>query len=222
MKRIILFGTLMLTLFTSGIVNAQQAKAPAKKPAPKPKPKTDSVMAKPEVAAETPKEAEGIHWLTMTEIQIKMREKPKKVFVDFYTGWCGWCKRMEATTFQNAALIKYINNNFYAMRFDAESQYSFNFNGKEYHFDPQYKANTFAVEMLKGQMGYPTSLFMMENFTNPTPIPGYHPVKEMEMILRFFGDNVCKHQDMGSYQKTFVSAWDNGEPATPMAPPPGH
>lgn len=220
MKRIMLFGLLWVALAASVMVNAQQAKAPAKKTVSKTKPRKDSVMAKPEVT-ETPKETDGIHWLTMTEIQVRMREKPKKVFVDFYTGWCGWCKRMEATTFQNPALIKYINNNFYAMRFDAESQYSFNFNGKEYHFDPQYKANTFAVEMLKGQMGYPTSVFMMENFQNPTPIPGYHPVKEMEMFLLYFGDNICMHKQLNDYQKTFVSAWDKGE-STPMAPPPGH
>ncbi len=218
MKRIMLYGSLFLALTGSVVADAQQKKAPAKKPAVKTQPKTDTVVAKP-VAA--PVEAEGIHWLSMTEIQIKMREKPKKVFIDFYTGWCGWCKRMEATTFQNPALIKYINNNYYAMRFDAESQYSFNFNGKEYHFDPQYKANTFAVEMLKGQMGYPTSVFMLENFQNPTPIAGYHPVKEMEMFLLYFGDNIFRHQQLGDYQKNFVSAWDKGE-SGPMAPPPGH
>ena len=218
MKRIMLYGLLLVGMTAAVVADAQQKKAPAKKPAPKTtQPQKDTVATTPEVA----KEAEGIHWLSMTEIQMKMREKPKKVFIDFYTGWCGWCKRMEATTFQNPALIKYINNNYYAMRFDAESQYTFNFNGKEYHYDPQYKANTFAVEMMKGSMGYPTSLFMLENFQNPTPIPGYHPVKEMEMFLLYFGDNIYRHQQMNDYQKTFVSAWDKGE-STPMAPPAGH
>ena len=217
MKRILIFSAFALACLGSMAAFAQTAKTTAKKTATKAKPKIDTAAATANVA---PKEAEGIHWLTMTEIQEKMREKPKKVFIDFYTGWCGWCKRMDATTYQNPALIKYINNNFYAMRFDAEYQYSFNFNGKEYHFEPQYKANTFAVELLKGQLGYPTSVFMMENFTNPTPIPGYHPVKEMEMFLLFFGDNICMHKSLTDYQKTFVSAWDKGE-TTPMAPPPG-
>ena len=219
MKRVLFLGFIFIALATANATNGQQKKATA----PKPKPKTAvaKVDTVKEQAKEPAKETDGIHWLTLREVEAKMREKPKKVFIDVYTGWCGWCKRMEATTFTNPALIKYINNNFYAMRLDAEMKESFQFNGKEYHFDPQNKANTFAIELLKGQMGYPTSVFMMENFQNPTAIPGYHPVKEMEMFLLYFGDNICMHKDMGSYQKTFVSAWDHGE-ATPIAPPAGH
>ena len=162
----------------------------------------------------------GIKWISIKEAEAKMKDHPKKVFVDVYTAWCGWCKRMEATTFTNPALIKYMNNNFYCVRFDAESHESFQFMGKEYHFEPQNKANTFAIELLKGQMGYPTSVFMMENFQNPTVIPGYHPVKEMEMFLLYFGDNICRHQAMGDYQKSFVSSWDHGD--TPDMTAPAH
>ena len=206
MKKVFLLAIAVISI--GNVVFAQDAKKPAAKTT---KPKTTTAPpAAPKTEVAAPKEADGIHWLTLTEVQQKMKERPKKVFIDFYTGWCGWCKRMEATTFTNPALIKYMNNNFYALRFDAESKESFQFMGKEYHFEPQYKANTFAVELLKGQMGYPTSVFMMENFQNPTPIPGYHPVKEMEMFLLYYGDNVCMHQGMGEYQKTFVSAWDKG------------
>jgi uncharacterized protein YyaL (SSP411 family) len=165
-------------------------------------------------------EEEGIHWISIKEAEQKMREHPKKVYVDIYTAWCGWCKRMEATTFTNPALVKYMNNNYYCVRFDAETHESFQFMGKEYHYEAQYKANTFAVELMKGQMGYPTSIFMLENFQNPQPIPGYHPVKEMEMFLLFFGDNIYRHQALSDYQKTFVSSWDHGE--TPNMAPPVH
>ena len=224
MKRILSLGLMFISITASSVVFGQDKKPASGKATTKPK-STAGKSVKPakaeSVVAAAPKEAEGIHWLTLKETEAKMREKPKKVFIDIYTGWCGWCKRMEATTFQNPALIKYINNNFYAMRFDAETHESFQFNGKEYHFEPQYKANTFAVELLKGQMGYPTSVFMMENFQNPQVIPGYHPVKEMEMFLLYFGDNICMHKQMPDYQKTFVSTWDHGE--TPeMAPPAGH
>ena len=168
-------------------------------------------------------EGEGIHWLTPAQAEAKMKERPKKIFIDFYTSWCGWCKKMDAATYSNPSLAKYMNNNFYAIRFDAEMKESFHFMGKEYHFDPQYRANTFAVDFLKsqGQWGYPTTVFVMENMENPFVLPGYHVVKEMEFFIRYYGDNICKHKSQIDYQKEFVSNWEVVESpnVTPNMPP---
>lgn len=80
-------------------------------------------------------EANEIHWITsIDELQAKMAQNPKKVYFDIYTGWCGWCKKMDATTFQNPALIKYMNANYYAVKLDAERQDVIHFQGKEYRF----------------------------------------------------------------------------------------
>src|SRR4051812_3153395 len=119
-----------------------------------------SVIAKkktpPPVA---PKPAAEIHWITsIDELQAKMAQSPKKVYMDVYTDWCGWCKKMDASTFQNPDLIKYMNNNFYAVRLNAERKDTIHFQGKDYYFNPQFKANTFAVELMKGSMSYPTAV----------------------------------------------------------------
>ena len=181
------------------------------------------MMAKKKVAPEPPKETTNeIHWITsIDELQQKMKENPKKVIIDMYTGWCGWCKKMDAATYTNPALIKYVNNNFYAVKLDAERQDTIHFQGKDYYFAPQYKANGLAIELLHGQMSYPTTVFMLENFQSPTPIPGYRDVKEMELFLTYFGDNAYRHQKFEDYSKSHSCAWDNG--AKPdMTPPPGH
>src|SRR5580698_9458396 len=74
--------------------------------------------------------AEEIHWMTsIDELQAKMAQHPKKVYVDVYTGWCGWCKKMDATTFKNPNVVKYINANFYAVKLDAERQDVIHFQG---------------------------------------------------------------------------------------------
>lgn len=168
------------------------------------------------------KEKAEIHWITsIDELQAKMQQSPRKVYVDVYTGWCGWCKKMDASTFTNQDLVKYINNNFYALRLDAERQDTIHFMGKTYFFSAQARCNTFASELLKGSMSYPTSVLMLENFQSPTPIAGYHDVAEMEMFLTYFGDNMYKHQQFADYQKTFKSTWNHGA-AADMTPPPGH
>ena len=120
-----------------------------------------------------------------------------------------------------SALVQYVNNNFYAFKFDAERQDVVHFQGKDYEFLPQYKANALAIELLKGSMSYPTTVFMLENFQSPTPIPGYRDVKEMEMFLTYFGDNAYRHRPYDDYSKTYKPTWDHGA-APDMTPPAGH
>lgn len=148
-----------------------------------------------------------VHWVTLDELQVRMKKEPRKVFMDVYTDWCGWCKKMEATTFKNKDLVRYMNHNFYAVRLNAEQRDSIRFVGKTYGFVPDYKANMFAVELLRGQMSYPTSIIMEENYQNPQPIPGYQTVNTMEMILKFFAENAYKSKSWDDFQKDFKSSW---------------
>ena len=48
-----------------------------------------------------------IEWLTWDEAITRMATEPKKIFVDVYTDWCGWCKRMDATTFSDKEIATY-------------------------------------------------------------------------------------------------------------------
>ncbi len=55
------------------------------------------------------------------EKALKVAKKTNKiVFLDAYTTWCGPCKRMEATTFKNAAVIKFVNENFIPIKLNME------------------------------------------------------------------------------------------------------
>ena len=45
-----------------------------------------------------------LRWYTIEEVAKIKAENPnddKAIFVDVYTDWCGWCKRMDATTFRD-------------------------------------------------------------------------------------------------------------------------
>ena len=49
--------------------------------------------------------AQKIKWMTFEEA-VKLNETtPKKIFIDVYTDWCGWCKRMDQTTFRNEEVV---------------------------------------------------------------------------------------------------------------------
>ena len=183
------------------------------------------LMAKKKTPPPAP--AAEIHWITsIDELQAKMAKQPRKVYMDVYTDWCGWCKKMDATTFSNKNVVNYMNTNYYCFKFNAERKDTLHFQGQSYYFQPEYRANSLAAKLMlgasgQGQMSYPTTILMMENFQNPQPIPGFMTVSQLEPVLTYFGDNVYKHQTWDAYSKSHKANWEDGQPQD-MTPPAGH
>lgn len=150
-------------------------------------------------------ETGGIKWMTWKEVQEAQKKEKRKVFVDVYTDWCGWCKRMDATTFAHPEIVKYVNENFYAIKFDAETRENIVLNGKTYKYVAQgYRGyNELAAEILNGQMSYPTSVYLDESMEEIFPVPGYQDPQMFETVLNFVATNSYKNNTWDKYQSTF-------------------
>ena len=61
-------------------------------------------------------------------------ESPKKIFIDVYTDWCGWCKRMDKATFQRPEVATYMNEHFYNVKFNAEQKEDIEILGNNFKF----------------------------------------------------------------------------------------
>ena len=80
-----------------------------------------------------------INWISIEQASDLYQQNPKPLFIDVYTDWCGWCKRMDASTFQDASIAQYLNSNFYPVKLNAESSDSLRFMGKTYYNTQQKK-----------------------------------------------------------------------------------
>ena len=112
---------------------------------------------------------------------------------------------MDATTFTHPEIISYVNKNFYAIKFDAETKDVINFKGKEYKYVAQgYRGyNELAAEILSGQMSYPTGVYLDEKMEQIFPVPGYQDPKTFETVINFVATNSYKTKQWEQYQQTF-------------------
>ena len=117
-----------------------------------------------------------IKWITMNEALEEQKKDPKKILEHFFAQWCGLCKRMENHTYQNQEIIKYVNDNFYVVKFDAEGGEKVEFNGRTFTnptYDPNREIkyggngsrNQFADVL--GVRSYPTMVFFDEKANLP-------------------------------------------------------
>ena len=145
--------------------------------------------------------AATINWLTMEEAAAKMKKQPRKVVIDVYTDWCGWCKKMDKSTFSDPAVVAYINKKYYAVKLDAEGKKPITLNGHTYTFKSEYRAHELAIALLQGKMSYPTTVYLDEKFNMLTPVPGYLNAKIFHKILTYFGDNHHKSMTWQEFEK---------------------
>jgi len=148
-----------------------------------------------------------VNWLNISELTEAYSKQPKPIIIDVYTGWCGWCKVMDKETYNNDKVAAYINENYYAVKFNAESKDSVTFAGKRYGYNPAYKANDLAVYLLFGRMGYPTTVLLSTLDAQPAPLSGFLKPSELEPPLKFFGDGVYKNKNFPDYMKEFTAKW---------------
>ncbi len=145
----------------------------------------------------------SIHWMSITEAyQRSITDSvKKKVYIDVYTQWCGWCKRMDATTFEDPMVVGYINSRYYPVKLDAEIKDTIHLGDKTFVYKPELKANEIAVSLLNQKMSYPTTIFLDERFNMLSPVPGYQSTDQLIPILRYFGENTYKTVTWEDYEK---------------------
>ena len=159
-----------------------------------------------------------INWMSFEEAVTAQAKQPKKIMMDMFTTWCGPCRMLDKNTFQHKDVASYVNENYYAVKFNAEGDGDIKYKDETFsnpNFDASRKGRN-SQHQLAGAFGvtaYPTIIFLDENADLLLPVKGYHNPKQLEIFLKVFATNAYKNinskEDFATYQKEFKSDFKN-------------
>lgn len=145
-------------------------------------------------------QSQEINWVTLEEALELQKKKPKKIMMDVYTNWCGPCKMLDKNTFHNKDVVDYVNEHYYAVKFNAEGNDTVTFDGKTYT-NPGYKEElknrrngAHDLTRALGVRAYPTIVYFDENGKMIQPISGYMKPQQIELYLKMFKSD--DHKDI--------------------------
>jgi len=136
-----------------------------------------------------------VKWITLDEALVAQKDNPKKIIMDVYTNWCGPCKLLDKNTFQNKDVAAYINENYYAVKFNGEGNSTVTYADKTFSnpkYDPAKKNTRNYPHQLTQYLrvsAYPTVVFFDEKGGLIAPIRGYIKPNGMELYLKLFAND---------------------------------
>jgi len=124
----------------------------------------------------------GIKWMNHKEGIEQAEKQGKKVFIYFHAKWCGYCTKMNQSTFKNINIIKYLNDNFIPVIVDSD---------QEKKISAQY-----------GVRGLPVLWFLKNDSKAISNVPGYIDAKKLLVILKYINTESYKKMNYDDFKQT--------------------
>lgn len=160
---------------------------------------------------------ETVNWLTLEEALALQKKNPKPIMMDVYTTWCGPCKMLDKNTFQDPRVAKYLNENYYSVKFNAEGPDTVVYQGVTYK-NPNYQPNQpgrngvheFTIAL--GVNSYPTIFFLDKTGQPLMPLVGYRTPAQIELYLHLFATekyrDITTQEQFTEYENNFKVTWN--------------
>ncbi len=148
-----------------------------------------------------------VKWYNIEEGLALAEQTDKKMIIDIYTDWCGWCKRLDKETFNHPVVAEYINENFIPVKLDGEMRETIVLQGQEFKYIPKGRRgiHELANYLMKGNPTYPSVAFLDEKKEVITVQPGFLEASDMDKLLKFIGDDYYLKTPWPMFERNYKS-----------------
>jgi thioredoxin-related protein len=125
-----------------------------------------------------------IKWRKFDAGLTEAKKSNKKVFIDVYTDWCKWCKKLDAEVYTDKNVVDYINKYYIPVKMNGESGENVKFKDKSY--------TEATLSQAFGVSGFPTLIFLASNGDPIEKIGSFLPSDQFLQVAEFIGEDHYK------------------------------
>ena len=127
--------------------------------------------------------------IRLEQLPALLEKTPKPVVIIVSANWCSYCSLQEEIIRRDTALQRLLKENYYTIRFDAESREPVSFNGKLFRFIPagaNSGVHELASTLLSRNTGYPGWVILDPKLVTRFRHNGLLAKKQLRRILYAF------------------------------------
>jgi thioredoxin-related protein len=140
------------------------------------------------------KKSTGIVWHRYDDGLKMARENGKHILVNFTAKWCGYCGKMNRTTFSNPEVVKMLSEDFVTIKVHGDSKKELNIDGYKIT-ERKLALNEYHVR------GYPAYWFLKSDGKRLGVLPGYRAANEFLEVLYFMKAGLYDKMTFDEYIK---------------------
>lgn len=137
-------------------------------------------------------------WISFEQLSDSLDREPKKTLLFFHTDWCSYCRKMEKEVFTDKSVLEMLDNDYYMVKFDAESIDSVYFDGQfftntENPTSTKIKGKHHSLAQIlaarNGQFFFPTLILLNEKFEVMNRRFNYLNISQMKRFINNVSQN---------------------------------
>jgi thioredoxin-related protein len=122
-----------------------------------------------------------IAWMSYDAGLAKAKAENKHMFVNFTTSWCGWCKKMNKTTFKEDIILGILADDFVSVKVDGDSKKELDIDGYKIT-ERNLTKSEFKVR------SYPTYYFLTPEGGKLGAASGYQNTEQLSKYLTYVAE----------------------------------